>query len=253
MTNWAAIRLEWELSPRYGSRWIAEKYGLDRSEMHRHYVSEGWKKFKERFTQALPEEVVDSIMAKRNDKEPDEINTFPDDVLSVGGKYVPGMHKVAYKIGLLGGTLKDLADAFDVAEGTVVRWCKEHPEFGEAVKRARMLADANIAHSLFKRAMGYQITEMKVVNSQNGPEVFPIEKDVLPDVAAIKFWLTNRQPHLWKDKVEVREEVTFNAANLEKQLEGVYERVTEEIEEKQRAIEGRAARLGFDVEDIEVK
>ena len=47
--------------------------------------------------------------------------------------------------------------------------------------------------------------------------------------------------------------MTFNAANLEKQLDGVYENVIKEVEENQRAIEGRAARLGFDVEDIEVK
>lgn len=251
MTDWARIRLDWELSPTYGSRWIAEKYGVSRSDVHARYVAERWKKFRERFTQSAPPELIDSIMAKRDDSQPDEINTHPND--EIGGAYSVGMHKIAYKIGLLGGTLKDLADAFDVSESTIVGWCKKYPEFGEAVKRSRLLADANVAKSLYRRATGFQITEMRVVNTQNGPEVFPVDKDIIPDVSAIKFWLTNRQPDKWRDKVEVHEQVTFDAANLEKQLEGVYERAESEALQLQDKVSNRAARLGFDVTDIESK
>src|SRR5215471_11956574 len=52
-------------------------------------------------------------------------------------------------------TTDELATFFDVAVRTVDGWLRVHPEFAQAVQSGRAIADAEIAHRLYQRAMGY--------------------------------------------------------------------------------------------------
>src|SRR5215471_18710453 len=93
--------------------------------------------------------------------------------------YQPEYATVVEKLCLLGARDADLARAFDVSESTIDNWKAAHPEFLAALKAGRELADADVAHSLYRRALG--------------------DGDRPPDVTACIFWLKNRRPDWWRD------------------------------------------------------
>jgi hypothetical protein len=105
-------------------------------------------------------------------------------------RYMP---KVAFSMTLLGATLPELAHALGVCPATISNWKNEHPEFLEACKQGGRVADARVAQSLFKRAVGFKHPAVKVFQDANGDPVFvPYEVYVPPDVGACKFWLRVR-------------------------------------------------------------
>ena len=113
----------------------------------------------------------------------------------------------AYKLCLLGATDKELGDFFEVTEQTINNWKKDFPTFFESIKRGKIDADARVAQSLFKRALGYTANETHLAQFGGmftDEKVIP--KEVAPDTTAAIFWLKNRQPDKWRDKQEVKME-----------------------------------------------
>ena len=108
----------------------------------------------------------------------------------------------ALRLCRLGATDAQLADAFGVAESTISRWKIEHPEFQEALKKGKAFADAEVADALFRRATGYSHPAVKIFNDQGAPLVVDYVEHYPPDTTACIFWLKNRQPALWRDKVQ---------------------------------------------------
>lgn len=115
----------------------------------------------------------------------------------------PEHHEIARKLALLGMDDSQIATYFEVSLTTFEKWKRESFEFYEALKRGKLLADAEIADSLHKRAIGYEHPEddIRVVNGQIA--ITPTVKHYPPDTAAASLWLRNRQQKMWKDKVEV--------------------------------------------------
>jgi len=109
----------------------------------------------------------------------------------------------AKKLCLLGATDKEMADFFGVAESTFNLWKKEHKEFSESLKEGKTIADANVAKSLYHRALGYSHPEDKIFNDNGEPLVVPTIKYYPPDTTAAIFWLKNRKPGEWRDKQDV--------------------------------------------------
>lgn len=107
------------------------------------------------------------------------------------------------KLCLLGATDKELADFFGTCEATINNWKINHPKFLESIKSGKELADANVAESLYNRAIGYSHDEDKIFNDQGQALVVPTVKHYPPDPTAIIFWLKNRQPDKFRDKREV--------------------------------------------------
>ena len=121
----------------------------------------------------------------------------------------------AKKLCLLGATTKELADFFDVPEGTIETWKNNHYQFREGLRMGRLDADANVAKALYKRACGYSVMEDKIYCNQLGEvTVVPTRKHITPDTNAAKFWLKNRRAADWKEQPEdngedVRKPVIF--------------------------------------------
>lgn len=109
----------------------------------------------------------------------------------------------ARKLCLLGFTDKQLADFFDVNESTITRWKQKYPEFRTSIKSGKVVADAQVVESLFKRAMGMEVTEVEVRDDGKKKVKRVIKKYIPPDTTAQIFWLKNRQPELWRDKPTV--------------------------------------------------
>lgn len=118
-------------------------------------------------------------------------------------KYQPEVAEQAYKLCLLGATDKEMADFFGVAESTFHLWKKEHKEFSESLTRGKMLADAEIANSLYHRAKGYEHPEIITATFQGQiTDTMEVTKHYPPDTPAATLWLKNRQPDKWRDKRE---------------------------------------------------
>lgn len=130
-------------------------------------------------------------------------------VLGRPSKYSPAYCEQVEKLCKLGATDKEIADFFCIAESTLNLWKLEHKVFSESIKRGKVLADANVADRLYQRAMGFEhdSEEIKVVSDGQGEGSsvvrVPIRKVYAPDTTAGIFWLKNRQPAKWRDKVEV--------------------------------------------------
>lgn len=116
------------------------------------------------------------------------------------GKFKPEYVEQTYKLCLLGATDAELADFFHVEEKTINNWKLEYPEFLQSIKRGKEIADAEVAHSLYKRAKGYRYREVTHEDFEIKKEV---EKEVPPDTGACMAWLKNRQRKKWTDTKEI--------------------------------------------------
>lgn len=74
-----------------------------------------------------------------------------------------------------------IAKNIGVAMSTFCDWKNKHPEFSEALKRSKDVADYEVESALFKKAK-------------------------MGDVTAQIFWLKNRKPKQWRDKVSFVDE-----------------------------------------------
>lgn len=134
------------------------------------------------------------LPGKINDKG--EISEHPR------GAWNPEIPERARKFALLGVTDREMAEQFGVTEVTFSRWKKSHPDLAEAVHRGREGANAEVAASLYQRAVGFtmETEDIKIVGGE--PVTVKLRKTFPPEVQAQIFWLKNRRPDLWRDKVE---------------------------------------------------
>ena len=119
-------------------------------------------------------------------------------------KYREEFVKQARKLCLLGATADEMANFFEVHRDTIFEWQKVHPDFAEAVRSGKDQADAEVAHSLYRRAKGYSHPAVKIVADAKTHAVVevPFTQHYPPDTVACIFWLKNRQRAKWRDKPE---------------------------------------------------
>ncbi len=101
----------------------------------------------------------------------------------------------------LGATDTDIARFFGVSDSTVDRWKAAQPEFLESLKKGKIHADVNVADRVYQRALGYTHDEVRIFLDKGNPVVVPYKKHYPPDTQAGIFWLKNRRPDLWREKV----------------------------------------------------
>lgn len=165
-------------------------------------------------------------------------------------KYKEEYAEQAYKLCLLGATDAKLADFFEVDLSTISNWKNQHIEFLESLKRGKYAADAEIADALYNRAKGMTIIEQQAiklttkaqgVDKDGNPtrafgqteriEIVELSREIPPDTTSIIFWLKNRQPKEWRDKVEIETHDTTFATPEErlKRLQLLQEKMKEVI------------------------
>lgn len=107
------------------------------------------------------------------------------------------------KLCKLGATDKEISDFFDINEDTLNSWKKKYPAFSDAIKKGKIIADAEVVERLYKRAIGYEHEEDKIFQYEGEPVIVPTIKRYPPDTTAIMFWLKNRQKDRFREKSEV--------------------------------------------------
>lgn len=123
-------------------------------------------------------------------------------------KYDPDRHPfLVMCLAREGLTEVEMAQKLGIGKSTLTRWKQKHPEFRASLKGSREEADLKVVDSLYRRALGYEYEETEMVMANKDGEMKParvrkVKKHVAPDVTACIFWLKNRQPADWRDKVQ---------------------------------------------------
>lgn len=116
-----------------------------------------------------------------------------------------------------GLTQQQIADNLDISIDRLIDYKKKYVEFFEALKKGKEIADIQVENALYKRAIGYTITLEEEKLDRDGC-VHTLKKDVHipPDTTAQIYWLKNRKPNVWKDKVidGENEEAIANAKDI---------------------------------------
>lgn len=109
-----------------------------------------------------------------------------------------------YKLALLGATDTQIADFLGISTATLDAWKNEHPRFLSSLKRGKDAADAMVAKSLYRRALGYKHKAVKIfADPKTGAEkVVEYIEHYAPDTTACIFWLKNRQRAAWRDRID---------------------------------------------------
>ena len=77
----------------------------------------------------------------------------------------------ANRLALLGLNDTQIMGFFNVTPPTFYSWTKKHPEFLNEIQRGRIIADAEVAHALYRRAIGYSHKAVHIFVLKNGQVV----------------------------------------------------------------------------------
>lgn len=104
-----------------------------------------------------------------------------------------------------GLTDEQIASNIGISVRTLYQWKNKHVQIFQALKRGKEVVDIEVENSLLKAAKGYFVDEEKTYISEvNGVVTKRKEitkKYIAPNTTAQIFWLKNRKPIEWRDKV----------------------------------------------------
>ena len=123
-------------------------------------------------------------------------------------------------------TQQQIANNLGISIDTLIENKKKYSEFNNALKKGKEVIDFEVENALLKRALGYEYEEETY---ENGILTKKVKKQVPPDTTAQIFWLKNRKPNTWKDKVETDEdrEAVANASQVIAKIRKVAQEYTD--------------------------
>lgn len=164
---------------------------------------------------------------KRDIKLPDAdfLPKVPKEHLEgVHTKFTEDHPRMAFYLTLLGCTSMQMSQVLGVDPNTITYWKNKYPEFHEAIEQGKERADALVAHSLYRSAIGYSHPMQVVLTNRirkygedgrvreewTEPLVVDIEKNYPPNTKAAIKWLQARKPEIWGNKLEVKGRITMH-------------------------------------------
>ena len=123
-----------------------------------------------------------------------------------------------------GVSFNEIAKDLNVSISTLYKWRKEDKKLEDLLIQSSDILASNVEHTLYKRAMGFTIEEEKLMKDKSGEIVTKsISKVILPDVEAMKFYLTNVAGDRWKNRQDnshsVRQVVKRNVKRFDGRTE----------------------------------
>jgi hypothetical protein len=122
--------------------------------------------------------------------------------------------ELVYRLALLSQDDEDIASFFGIDPKTLYGWDEVHPEFCQSRARGKLIADGEVVVKLHQRAMGYEHEDVHISSYEGNVTMTPIIKHYPPDTQAATWWLKNRQPKKWRDKVEVENSGTLTVTTV---------------------------------------
>lgn len=116
-----------------------------------------------------------------------------------------------------GLSMQQIAENMGINRATLYRWIKISCDICDSLRESRIKADTHVENALYKKATGFiqeVIKPMKIRRADYDPETgkkicdydeIVYVKDqvyIQPDTTAIKYYLSNKQPDKWREKVE---------------------------------------------------
>ena len=131
-----------------------------------------------------------------------------------------------------GLTDEQIAAKMHINVATLYNWKNKYCEIFEALKENKEQVDKKVEQALLNNALGIESieeTSERQFNKKTGQYEMVVTKRVIKtgkaDTTAQIFWLKNRAPQLWRDKVEAEHNVNFNTSS---KLAEVISQLTEE-------------------------
>lgn len=113
------------------------------------------------------------------------------------------------------GTIKHLSAYLGIGVSKLYRLMDADEDFHNRVNAIRDDADDQVVEALFKRAVGCEITETKIVTTADGSVETKTIKEVAPDTNAIAKWLNNRRGREWREPPVVIEDDVAGTITLD--------------------------------------
>lgn len=96
-----------------------------------------------------------------------------------------------------------ICEFFEITRQTLDNYKKIHKKFFASLKKWKQIADQTVVRSLWERANGYE-HPAEVIFQYRGEVVrAQTTKKYPPETLACIYWLNNRQPQDWRQKVAV--------------------------------------------------
>lgn len=103
-----------------------------------------------------------------------------------------------------GLTDDQIARKIGISRSTLSDWKARYPDISDTLKKGKDVVDVQVENALLKRALGYDYQEERIeTSSKDGTKIIQTIKHVPADVAAQIFWLKNRRPDRWREKVPI--------------------------------------------------
>lgn len=116
-----------------------------------------------------------------------------------------------------GLTDEQIAHNMKINTSTLYNYKKQYLEISEALKKGKEIVDYEVENALLKKALGYTKTLKKQKVTNLGVVVdYKEEVYISPDTTAMIFWLKNRKPDKWREKVvdNTNEEAINNSREI---------------------------------------
>lgn len=117
-----------------------------------------------------------------------------------------------------GLTNQQIAHNMGIHYKTLEKWKSKYDSINSALKKNKEIADREVENALKKSAEGYDVVEEiweRQFNSKTGDFEMvltkKVKKHIPPSNTAQIFWLKNRRPQQWRDKVEPHLTTSSNA------------------------------------------
>lgn len=102
-----------------------------------------------------------------------------------------------------GWTDEEMSNFFGVVRSTWYKWKADKKEFSDALKNWKDEADERVERTLYERAIGYSCPDTKFATFEGRiTDTAQYTKFYPPETTACIFWLKNRQPGKWRDKID---------------------------------------------------
>jgi len=104
-----------------------------------------------------------------------------------------------------GLTREDIAAQLDISLTQLFEWRSKKADLAEALDSTRAVADTAVASALYLKATGQatKTTRKVVIKDDGSREVHETTETLGPDAQAARYWLNNRAPRQWRDRIEV--------------------------------------------------
>lgn len=109
-----------------------------------------------------------------------------------------------------GATDDEVAKRLGVARSTFFLYKGKYSDFSDALKKTKEIVDAEVVGALYRRAMGYDVTEYEELYDGQGNLLSRKKKirHIPPDPASMSFWLQHRQRMNWGAVIEAQDAET---------------------------------------------